>query len=64
MKSINFKSSSTNILGLIDCKAVSLTKATMNTVNDENIEDTDEYLNIKERHELGKHFASIFLNLS
>ena len=32
----------------IDCRAVSLIKFTINTVKDENIEDRDEYLNIRE----------------
>ena len=45
---INFISSSTYVLEAIDCSAVSLIKAIINTVKDENIEDRDEYLNIRE----------------
>ena len=45
---INFISSSTYVLEAIDCSAVSLIKVTVNTVKDENIEDRDAYLNIKE----------------
>jgi hypothetical protein len=45
---INFISSSTYVLEAIDCSAVSLIKVTINTVKDENIEDRDEYLNIRE----------------
>ena len=45
---INFISSSTYVLETIDCSAVSLINVTTNTVRDENIDDRDEYLNIKE----------------
>ena len=45
---INFISSSIYVLVSIDFSAVSLIKVTINTVNDENIEDRDEYLNIRE----------------
>ena len=48
MNSINFIFSPISIFGSIDCKAVSLINVTTKTVNDENIEDKDEYLNIKE----------------
>ena len=46
--SINFISSPISIFGSIDCNALSLISVTTKTVNDENIEDKDEYLNIKE----------------
>ena len=45
---INLISSSAYALEAIYCSAVSLIKVTTNTVRDENIEDRDEYLNIKE----------------
>jgi len=45
---INFISSLIYVLESIDCSAVSLIKVTVNTVKDENIEDRDEYLNIRE----------------
>ena len=45
---MNFISSSTYAPEGIDCSAVSLIEVTINTVRDENIEDRDEYLNIKE----------------
>ena len=45
---INFISSSIYVLESIDFSAVSLIKVTVNTVKDENIEDRDEYLNIRE----------------
>jgi hypothetical protein len=45
---INFISSSTYVLEVIDCSAVSLIKVITNIVRDENIEDRDEYLNINE----------------
>ena len=46
--SINFKPSSIFISGLIVCNAVSLIDDTTRTENEENIDDKDEYLNIKE----------------
>ena len=48
VKSVNFISSSILIFSLIDFKAVSLIKVITKTVNDPNIEDNDEYLNIRE----------------
>ena len=36
------------MFGFIDFNAVSLIATTTKTVNDENIDDKDEYLNIKE----------------
>ena len=47
MNRVNCKFSSMYIFELIDFKAVSLINVTTNTVRDENIEDKDEYLNIK-----------------
>ena len=41
-------SSSIFIFVSIDSNAVSLTNAITNTLNDENMDDTDEYLNINE----------------
>ena len=48
VKSVNFISSSILIFSLIDFKAVSLMKVTTKTVNDPNIEDSEEYLNIRD----------------
>ena len=48
VKSVNFISSSILIFALIDFKAVSFIKVITKTVNDPNIEDNEEYLNIRE----------------
>ena len=48
VKRINLKSSSIFIFSLIDFKAVSLIRVITKTVNDPNIEDKEEYLNIRE----------------
>ena len=45
---INFTSSSIYASETIDLRAVSLSKDTTNTVKDANIEDREEYLNIRE----------------
>ena len=45
---INFISSSIKASETIDLRAVSLSKDTTNTVKDANIEDREEYLNIRE----------------
>ena len=46
--SISFKLSAVYIFESIDRSAVSLITVTINTVKEENIDDKDEYLNIKE----------------
>ena len=48
VKSVKFIPSSIFKSALIDFNAVSLIKVTTKTVNDAKIEETEEYLNIKE----------------
>ena len=48
INSTNLISAPKSIIGLIVFNATSLVKATTKTVKEENIEDKDEYLNIKE----------------
>ena len=47
IKSINFASSLIFRLGSIDFRAVSLINVTTNTVIEENIDEIEEYLNIR-----------------
>tara|TARA_Y100001960_G_scaffold232853_1_gene244689 strand:+ start:327 stop:533 length:207 start_codon:yes stop_codon:yes gene_type:complete len=48
INNVNFISSLIFIFSLIDFKAVSLIRVITKTVNDPNIEDKEEYLNIRE----------------